>query len=505
MTDQPNIIMILCDELRADALGCYGNSIVNTPNIDRLATMGTRFDQCMVTQPTCTPSRASILTGCYPSAIRSRMVGCYTPDDSRFLPRILSQNGYHTVSIGKLHLVPQSAEPDHINECMNSGDGTYYGFQEIDLVNGHGDKCFGPQYTQWLNERVPDLTEQLERKQPYPYGVNTYPWELPEEVHSSNYIADRTVAFLEQNHEQPFFLHVSFPDPHYPFTVPEPYASRYNPADMPAPIPPVNESDNMPPLHTQVYQRQNTANIHPDGRPVDRVIGTPPHIYSDYTVEDWQQVKSIYYGMVSLADHAIGQIIDAIDRQNLHEDTVIVFLSDHGDYLGDHGFYGKGLPYDSVLRVPMIWAGTEITAGTTISTIESTLDIAPTLLDIAGIPEPEAMQGLSMKAILGGDKQIRPSTAMTENDDDFAAIRMRTLTTQDWRLTYYLSEPFGELFDRVNDPNEVQNLWNNTEYEKVKQNLLNQLMQKILASIDMVNGRKQQPSAPIPKWRKALK
>lgn len=504
MTNHPNIIMILCDELRADALGCYGNTIINTPNIDRLASMGTRFDQCMVTQPTCTPSRASILTGCYPSAIRSRMVGCYTPDDPRFLPRVLSENGYRTASIGKLHLVPQGAEPDVIASNTQYDDKTYYGFQEIDLVNGHGDKCFGPQYSKWLNERVPDLTERLERKQHYPHGVNAYTWELPEEVHSSHYIADRTIEFLEQVTEQPFFLHVSFPDPHYPFTVPEPYASLYNPDDMPPPIRPIDEEDDMPSLHTQVYRRQDTAEIHPDGRPVDRVIGTPPHMYSDYTVEDWQQVKATYYGMVSLADHCIGRILDAIDQQNLRENTIIVFLSDHGDYLGDHGFYGKGLPYDSVLRVPMIWAGAGIQAGEIVDTVESTLDITPTILDMANIPEPEGVQGLSIQPILTGEPQNRPSIALTENDDDFAAVRMRTLTTEDWRLTYYLDENFGELIDRRNDPNETQNLWDEPEYSVVRQDLLNLLMREILASIDMVNGRKQQPSAPIPKWRKAV-
>lgn len=500
MAEHPNIIMILCDELRADALGCYGNPVADTPNIDRLATMGTRFSQCMVTQPTCTPSRASILTGCYPSAIRSRMVGCYTPDDPRFLPRVLSENGYRTASIGKLHLVPQGAEPDVIASCLESNDGTYYGFQEIDLVNGHGDRCFGPQYTEWLNELVPDLSERLERKQPYPHGVNAYTWELPEEVHSSHYIANQTIEFLEQADKQPFFLHVSFPDPHYPFTVPEPYASHYNPDDMPPPIPPVTESHDMPPLHTQVYERQNTAEIHPDGRPVDRVIGTPPHEYANYDVKDWQQVKAIYYGMVSLVDDCIGRILDAIDRQNLRENTIIVFLSDHGDYLGDHGFYGKGLPYDSVLRVPMIWSGSGIKAGNTIDTVESTLDIAPTILDMANIPEAEAMQGLSMKAILKGEMQERQSIAMTENDDDFAAIRMRTITTENWRLTYYLNETFGELIDRNNDPNEIHNLWDNPKYSSIKQDLLNQLMREVLASIDMVNGRQQQPSAPIPKW-----
>jgi arylsulfatase len=354
----PNIILILCDELRADALGCLGSTIVQTPHLDRLAAEGTLFTQCMITQPTCTPSRASILTGCYPSTLRTRMVGCDTPDDPRFLPRVLAQHGYHTASIGKIHLVPQRDEPATIAQRLTTGDHTYYGFQEIDLVNGHGDGCFGPQYSAWLQAKVPDWAERLQQRRPYAQGVNTCTWELPPEVHSSQYIADRAVDFLARPHDQPFFLHVSFPDPHYPFTVPEPYASRYRPEDMPPPIPPVTESEGMPPLHTQVYQRQGGAITRPDGRPTDRIIGTPPHDYARYTPADWQQVKAIYYGMVTLLDDCIGRVLHAVDANGLRDNTVVVFLSDHGDYLGDHGFYGKGLPYDSVLRVPLIWRGT---------------------------------------------------------------------------------------------------------------------------------------------------
>ena len=313
------------------------------------------------------------------------MVGCYTPDDPRFLARVLARNGYHTASIGKIHLVPQRDEPNVITERLSSGDNTYYGFQEVDLVNGHGDGCFGPEYTGWLHERVPDADERRANRQPYSRGINTYTWELPEEVHSSHYIADHAVDFLKQPHQQPYFLHISFPDPHYPFTVPEPYASLYNPADMPPPIPPITESHDMPQLHSQVYLRESGAAVRADGRPTDRVIGTPPHDYKNYTVEDWQQVKAIYYGMVKLLDDCIGRVLDAIDFEN----TIIVFLSDHGDYLGDHGFYGKGLPYGSVLRTPLIWCGVGIEAGNTIDSIESVLDIAPTLLDLVGIAEPE--------------------------------------------------------------------------------------------------------------------
>lgn len=500
MAEQPNIIMILCDELRADALSCYGNPIVQTPNIDRLAAAGTRFSQCFVTQPTCTPSRASILTGCYPSALRSRMVGCYTPDDPRFLPRVLSGKGYRTASIGKLHLVPQAAEPEIVAQRLASDEATYYGFQEVDLVNGHGSRCFGNCYSRWLRDSAPDLEGRLADVEPYETGVNCWRWNLPEQAHSSHYIADRAVDFLEAATEQPFFLHISFPDPHYPFTVPEPWASLYEPADMPPPIPPITESVDMPRLHERVY-RGPQARSSASERPRDHVIGTPPHNYAELAPEDWQQVKAIYYGMVSLVDHSIGKIIDAVDRLGLRDNTLILFLSDHGDYLGDHGMYGKGLPYESALRTPLIARGPGIAAGHRIDSVESTLDITPTLLDMADIAEPEGLQGRSLKGLLSGAGAPRPSVALVENDDDFIALRMRSLITPQWRLTYYLNQAWGELIDREQDPWEMRNLWHDPAHAAVKQQLLARLLQEVTASVDMRNGRKQHPSAPVPKWR----
>lgn len=500
MPEQPNIIMILCDELRADALGCFGNPIVKTPNIDRLAREGTRFSQCFVTQPTCTPSRASILTGCYPSALRSRMVGCHTPDDERFLPRALSANGYRTASIGKIHLVPQAAEPDVLAQALASGDGSYFGFQEVDLVNGHGSRCFGNRYTDWLRERLPDLNERLAQTTAYENGVNCWRWNLPEEVHSSHYIADRAIDFLESATDAPFFLHISFPDPHYPFTVPEPWASLYHPADMSPPIPPVTESADMPDLHQRVYRGPQTPA--PDSAPPrDRVIGTPPHNYANYDLDDWRQVKAIYYGMVSLVDHSVGRILDAVSRLGMNDNTMIVFVADHGDYLGDHGLYGKGLPYDSALRTPLIFRGPGVAAAQNINSVESTLDIAPTLLEYAGISEPEGIQGCSLMQLLSGAASPRPNTALVENDDDFAALRMRTLITPRWRLTYYHGRDWGELIDRERDPFEMRNLWHDPAHTEVKQQLLVELLDEVAASIDMWNGRKQQPGAPVPKWR----
>ncbi|MBZ0299761.1 MAG: sulfatase-like hydrolase/transferase [Anaerolineae bacterium] len=489
----PNILLIFADELRADALGYAGNAIVQTPNIDRLAHSGTRFSQCMVTQPTCTPSRASILTGCYPSALKSRMVGCVTPDDPRFLPRVLTQHGYRTASIGKIHLVPQRDEPDAVQQALDSG-GDYYGFQEIDLVDGHGDHCFGPQYTPWLAAQVPDWEDCLKQRQRLQPGLDCFTWELPPEVHSSRYIADRAVDWLNQAGETPFFLHVSFPDPHYPFVVPEPYASQYAPADMPPPLPPVTASSDLPPLHHEVYFNRPGEHLR------DHVIGTPPREYAACTTADWQQVKATYYGMITLLDEQIGRILDALDVVGLAENTLVLFLSDHGDYLGDHGFYGKGLPYDPVLGVPLVLRGPGIVPGQVIDSVASTLDLAPTLLDFAGAPEPEGVQGFSLRRALTGQAEPQRQAALTENDDDFVPMRARTLTTDRWKLTVYANQWEGELFDRRSDPAEMINLWNQADYQPIRQRLTQALLDEVMASIDMRNGRTQPPAAPVPKW-----
>jgi len=497
--DRPNLLLILADQLRADALGCMGNPIVQTPSLDRLAGEGTLFTNAMVTQPTCTPSRASLLTGCYPSVLRSRMVGCTTPDDARFLPHVLADRGYRTASIGKIHLVPQGTEPDAIARARQPDGGyDYYGFQEIDLVNGHGDACFGPQYTPWLLERVPDAARRLSRRQRYARGVqDCYSYELPAEVHSSNYIGARAEAFLREaaDREQPFFLQVSFPDPHHPFAVPEPHASLHNPGDMPSPVPPVVESGDPTPLHLDAYYARNLRMAGQRGS-ADRVIGTKPEHYDRYTTEDWQQVKALYYGMVSLLDENIGRILSALSTTGLAESTLVVFTADHGDYLGDHGMYGKGLPYDGALHVPLIFAGAGVSAEGRVDTVASLLDVAPTILDWSHIAEPEGVQGGSLASTLAGQAAPRRTAALTENDDDFVPMKMRVLTTNDWKLVTYVGETYGELYDRHNDPDEMLNRWSNPDFAQIKAGLREMLFEEVMCSFDVINGRRQSPSPP---------
>lgn len=510
MSDQPNILLILADELRADALGCFGNPICRTPHLDSLAASGAQFEQCMITQPTCTPSRASILTGCYPSAIRSRMVGCVTPQDERFLPRVMKKSGYRTVSIGKIHLIPQGVEVEELGDALeHDGDLDYYGFEEVDLVNGHGMHCRGPQYTPWLKEQVPDLQQCYDAEKDISPGVNsptgrlrTHTWELPPHTHSSVYIADRACERLERfasdaTGDQPFFMHVSFPDPHHPNTVPQPYASMYDPNKMPAPIPPVNASDGATQRQLDVHHGKGLSQ---NTKSRDGVVGTPPDEYDRYTLADWQATKAIYYGMVSLLDEQIGRILQSLRETGLDRDTLVVFLSDHGDYLGDHGMFGKGFHYDSVLRTPLIIAGPDVVAGRKCDGMASTVDLAPTLLEYAKVSPPPAVQGVSMCNSLTGDAPLPRDAVLTENDDDIAVMRVRTLTTCQWKITWYCNSQDGELYDRQQDPDERINRWHDPQLSDVKSQLIQHLLEHVVCAVDMSNGRSQKPAPPIPHW-----
>ena len=273
----------------------------------------------------------------------------------------------------------------------------------------------------------------------------------------------------------------------------------YDPGAMPEPIPHDEADSDMPPWYHEVFHGKCSPRLSPD-RICDPATGTPPDDYAGYTLEDWRQAKALYYGMTGHMDFHIGSILDALDDTGLAESTLVVFLSDHGDYLGDHGFCGKGYHYDSVIRTPLVYRGPGVAKGQRIDTMASVLDITPTLLEMVGVDEPEGVQGLSMSSVVAGKAANPRTAALTENDDDFIPAKMRTITTTDWKLTYYLGEDIGELYDRNADPLEQRNLWTDAAAAVEKSRLLDMLMDELLASFDVSNGRRQQPAPGTVKW-----
>lgn len=245
---QPNVLVFFTDQQRYDSLGCNGNPAARTPNLDALAANGARLDNHIVANPICMPSRASLFTGRFPSAHHVWTNGVPLPASERTLPQLFQQLGYDTASFGKLHLTPTQSYP--APGRMESGEhwatgalddwyGPYYGFDHVELTLGHGESTLrAGHYANDIRRRFGDLSEELARRKGPPETIrDSWDSRLPVEAHHSTWVADKAAAYLRdaRRADRPFFLFCSFPDPHHPFTPPEPYASMFDPAGLPAP------------------------------------------------------------------------------------------------------------------------------------------------------------------------------------------------------------------------------------------------------------------------------
>jgi len=257
---QPNFLFFITDQQRADWLGCYGHPVLKTPHIDAIADQGVRFEQFHVATPLCMPNRASLITGRYPSVHGLRYNGCHLPLSANTFLDVMNEGGYHTAAIGKSHLQPFTGLPPN-GGPRNGGEGEawksdsgnyaqeepeayeadaryefelpYYGYQYVDMVTSHGDRC-GGHYQQWFRENSPDWKSLHDPKNELPHNYScpqAYRTPIPAELYPTAYIRDSAINYLQsrKDNEQPFFAFVSFPDPHHPFNPPGKYWDMYSP------------------------------------------------------------------------------------------------------------------------------------------------------------------------------------------------------------------------------------------------------------------------------------
>lgn len=480
MQKKPNIILFMCDQLRFDALGCYGNNQIHTPNIDRIALNGSTFDNHFVQNPVCSPSRCTVLTGRYPRNHGTRDNGIPLRDSEITLPQVLRENGYVTAALGKMHIttqfMPKEDEQDDWPEDA-------YGF---DIIHTTCD-CKTGEYLNWLKENSPadyeEVKRQGERKRkedtasaadkdvsgpPQVYFSNINP-----QYHQTHWIADRMIDLIEDaKPEHPFFAYCSFVDPHHPFDPPKPYADMYDPDKLEKPVRNEGELQDKPPHFIKAQTARGFSNEKYDYRTL-----------SDH---EWGQVKAAYYGMITLIDDNIGRIMNVLEKKEILEDTLILFTNDHGELLGDHGLLFKGpFHYDSIIKAPMIlsWPGV-IPKGSRYSQVTEHTDIMPTLLEYAGIRPPYGVQGASMGTCLRGDKGGGKAYALTEFNCYDWGLSVKTLTGKDYKLTYYAGEDYGELYDRNQDLEEFVNLWEDEDYEEIKAYLIRKLMDRLIETED---------------------
>ncbi len=438
---RPNVLLIMTDQHRKDCIGAYGNPVIKTPNLDSLAATGTKFENCWVQHAACMPSRACIFTGRYPMAHRVRSNGVPLSEDEITLADVFAGAGYRTGGAGKFHFLPHYPYRSPLPMMENHPE-PYYGFQEFHL----GEDGRSGEHWVWIQRNHPEWHKKPDH-------------QIPLELHNSFWSAGHTIDFIRKcaKRGEPFFAFCSFVDPHHGYNPPSPYREMYKPEDMPKPIFKEGDFDDKP-----SYLQQRAK-----GREGVR--------------DDVAYNRTQYYGEVTFIDDAIGRVLKTLDELKLRDDTLIIFTSDHGDMLGDHGLYFKGLAYPQSANVALIfnWPG-RIEAGRTVSGIVQQIDLLPTIAELAGLESPPGVQGRSQAGVLTRNE--------SDTGNEYAYIEHAshdfTLRSLKWRFTYYRGTEQGELYDVENDPNEFTNLWDDPDHADLKNDLTRKLLVQIAATRD---------------------
>src|SRR5688572_2428906 len=487
---RPNILLITSDQQRAD---CYGfqNPTLRTPHFDRLAQDGTWFSACITPNLVCQPSRASILTGLLPltHGVWDNGVDLDPAVGTRGFGGVLAAAGFDTAFIGKAHFSSKSTfaptgtpEDRHNHALYESGwMGPYMRFEHVELaVQGHFNKIrpvprppIG-HFERWFLGRGRDEEAYrlwADSLEPGVGAAQTWHSALPEAWHDSTWTADRTLAWLHtRNAAKPFCAWVSFSDPHHPFDCPAPWSYMYDPKDVPLPKHRVADLERRPWWHKAALEGvpaladENMRKFRTEGSRV------PPQ-----TDLQLAHMTANYYGMISLIDHNVGRILDAIRDLGLERETLVVFTNDHGELLGNHGLYLKHpIPYEDLLRVGMILRGPGVEAGSRVDEPVSTLDLAPSFFELAGVEGRLPLQGKSLLGLARGERGTREgaySEWHVHPSRCGVALKLRTVRTKTHKCTFELGSGAGELYDLANDPEEMMNRFDDPGYKGVRDKL----------------------------------
>ncbi|WP_166657321.1 sulfatase-like hydrolase/transferase [Ilumatobacter fluminis] len=456
MTTRPNVLIIWTDQQHNEAIGASGRSPVKTPHLDELASTGAMFEQAYCTQPVCSPSRASVLTGMYPHSHGIVHCNDVLDADVPTLAEILRDEGYVGGYVGKWHLGFELRPQRGFDDFWASTEDVYTA-HDADVSEGNS------KYHEWL------VTKGYEPTDVGKFGLPVFSRDtvtkLPEEVSKPAFMAEQTINFLDEHHDEPFVLSVNYLEPHFPFS--SPYDGRYDPDDIELPASWYAEMDDTVPQHYRLL-REYFATRNP---------------YVDTNDErGWKELIARYLGMCSLIDTYTGKILDHLTATGLADNTIVVFTSDHGDMMGQLRLVCKSVQFERAVRVPLIIRapGAEPRR---ITTPTSLVDITPTVLDLVGLPIPEHMEGKSLRPLIEkGDSAPDDATVVIEWHDwdgiarvpqagspeplrlwDLApndqpeSVGARTIRRGRWKLSLYATGE-AELYDLETDPQETRNV-----------------------------------------------
>lgn len=488
MSTSPNILLITSDQQHWNTIG-LNNPEIKTPNLDRLARQGMLCERAYCPNPTCTPTRASLITGQYPSQHGAYSLGTKLMEDRPTVNDIFHEHGYRTGLVGKAHFQPLKGTDEFSSlesyptlqdlDFWKSFKGPFYGFDDFDLARNHTDEAHvGQHYALWLEEKGLKNWRDYFSKPTGTQDSQEHKWNIPEEFHYNTWIAERTNHYLGQYKadNQPFFLWASFFDPHPSYLVPEPWDTLYDPDELTVPQGRPGEHDMNSPFLRFTQDANPTLEKYSLDPGLKWVHGLHSH------VQDRQSLAkdmAVYYGMVSCMDKYIGKILDRLEDLGMADNTLVVFTSDHGHYFGHHNLIAKGpFHYEDGVRVPMLvrWPG-KVEPGTRSSSIQSLVDLPVSFLKAAGIDRPRFMSGLDQLPCWTGEVESARDHALVENTHEPDEVVLRTYVDNRYKLTVYQSFDCGEFFDLDEDPGEFHNRWDDPAYAQAKAAVMQKFIQ----------------------------
>ncbi len=511
---RPNVLFVITDQQRADHVGFAGNDVVGTPHLDSIAARGVVFDNAWVVNPVCMPNRSSIMTGRLPTAHgvifndRSLDWGANT------FVRQFRDAGYRTALLGKSHLQHgmsrnsvyrvglEGAVDDPYEQGWNTFEDferyedappefpdSFYGFDHVELAIDHGSRVTG-HHLHWALDkgaRYEDLVVPYTPDAPGSDRSDSW-WQIyrapyDPELHSTAFVTDRTIAFIEDaaGTGDPWVAWASFPDPHHPMCPPGEWFDRHRPEDMDLPA----TIDD--PLTDAARYIKAFAGLHPRDQ---RQWVTPCGVVGDHRMV--REALAATYGMIEMIDDGVGRILASIERLGQTDDTIVVFTSDHGDMMGDHGLMLKGyMHYRGTLQVPMVVADPQQGAGRT-DALACSMDLGPTLLDLAGLSGYDGVQGSSLRPLLEDPAATVRDHVLIEDDFPHALAELvptpaksRTVLADGMKYTRH-STGEDQLFDLVVDPDETTHLGERDPQRRAE--MMERLTDALIAADDDARG-----------------
>lgn len=475
---RPNILWYCSDQQRYDTIRALGQPHIATPMLDELCASGVAFRRAYTQSPICTAARATFLTGRYPAAHQTHRNGnAYFPAHEKLVTKLFAEAGYDCGLVGKLHL----SAAKHFEVRPDDGYRAFWWSHHPtpDAARGHD-------YETWLRHEKKVDPKALYEPINYFCGPG-----VPSELHQTTWCTEMAIRFVTEQRDAPWLLSVNPFDPHAPFDAPAEYLAKVRAQDLPLPL--FRESDLVRQQAFAGIDQQTYAAVDPRiRRRIElRSEGDHDSIASQTNEYDALDVKANYYAMIMQIDDQLRRLVDVLRDTGQLDNTLIVYMSDHGELLGDHGLILKGCRFfEGLVRVPLVFSWPEgFARGVTSDALVETIDVAPTLLEAAGLAVPSSMQGRSLLPILTGERpaDVHRPHVVSEYFDAIGGHPDHTHGTMvcdgRYKTCVYHGHEVGELYDLATDPGEFDNLWDDPAARDLKLDRLKYHLDAMMGTI----------------------